>query len=117
MNRRKRRPLRDYIFALLILILLGYVVYLTYDIFHKEEIARRTASQEKQKLDELNDRYATLEKNLEDLDTERGQEASYRDQFGVALPGEEVIIVVSAPPEAPQSGLSWWRRLLGRFGL
>lgn len=117
MNRRGRRPLKDYVFGVILLIILGYLVYNVYDIFRKEEIARRTANETRQEMAELDERHATLQKNLNDLDTERGREASYREQFGVARPGEEVIIVVAEDAEAPQTGLTWWRKFLGWFGL
>lgn len=117
MPRAKRRPLKDYLIAVALVILLGYLLYLVFDILRKEEIARRAAAQAIAKMEELDERHATLERNLRDLETERGREASYREQFGVARPGEEVIIVVAPSEEVPQTGLSWWRKFLGWFGL
>jgi len=117
MPRGKRRPLRDYLIGVALIVLLGYLLFLVADIFRKEEIARETAKEAAREMVELDERYATLERNLDDLGTERGREASYRDQFGVARPGEEVIIVVTPSSEVPQSGLTWWRKLLGWFGL
>lgn len=65
----------------------------------------------------LTEREATLRENLEDLATERGQEASYRETYGVARPGEEVIIVVPAGDGEEMGELPWWRSFLGFFGL
>ena len=98
-------------------VLLLWLLWLLVDIIRKEEIARSAAHKAKEDLEHLEERRATLEQNLEDLETVRGQEASYREHFGVARPGEEVIIVVAPPEEAPQSGLSWWRKFMGWFGL
>lgn len=117
MSTSKRRPLKDYVIAGALIILLTYLLINVLDIFRKEEIARETAKESKQELEELQARRKTLESNLASLDTERGREESYREQFGVALPGEEVIIVVAEEEEEPQTGLTWWRKFLGFFGL
>lgn len=117
MKRTSRRPLRDYLIGAVLLVVLSYLILLIADIYRKEEIARKTASDAKQEVAELEERQAVLTENLRDLETERGREAAYRDQYGVALPGEEVIIVVSPEEETPQTGLSWWRKFLGYFGL
>jgi cell division protein FtsB len=117
MRTTKRRPLKDYLIAGALIILLTYLLINVLDIYRKEEIARETARESKQELEDLQVRRNTLESNLASLETKRGQEESYREQFGVALPGEEVIIVVAEEEEEPQTGLSWWRKLLGFFGL
>jgi cell division protein FtsB len=117
MNRKKRRPAHEYLFIGLLAILFVWLVYALFGIVGKEERARKTAGEAKEELEALAERHATLERNLADLETPRGLEASYREQFGVARPGEEVIIVVTPPQEEPQSGLSWWRRWLGYVGL
>lgn len=107
----------EYAAVLLLIILLGWLVYALVGIVGKEERARRSSEEAKKELEALGERHATLERNLEELETSRGLEAAYRDQFGVARPGEEVIIVVSPPEEEPQGELPWWREFLGRFGL
>jgi hypothetical protein len=58
-----------------------------------------------------------LKENLTELSTERGHEASLRQTFGVAKPGEEVIIVVPEkdPPLPPP--MPWWKRALNFFGI
>ncbi len=117
MNRKKRRPPQEYLAALGLLLILGWLTYLLIDIVGKEERARHAAEEAKEELQALGERHGTLERNLDDLDTSRGLESAYRDQFGVARPGEEVIIVVSPEEETPQGGLSWWRKFLGWFGL
>lgn len=117
MHRKKKRPLKDYLLAAGLVLLLLWLLWLLVDIVRKEEIARGAAADAKEELRHLEERRTTLTQNLDELDTSRGQEASYREHFGVARPGEEVIIVVAQEVEAPQSGLSWWRKLLGWFGL
>jgi cell division protein FtsB len=117
MNRRKRRPLRDYLIAGVLMLVLGWLTWLLVGIVGKEEIARHAAADAAAQLKELDQRHSTMEENLNDLATPRGQEASYRDHFGVAKPGEEVIIVVPAEKTVAEAPLPWWRKFLGQFGL
>lgn len=117
MNRKKRRSAREYAFIILLGLLAGWLVFSIVGIVGKEERARHSAKDAQADLEALAERHATLERNLADLETSRGLEASYREQFGVARPGEEVIIVVTPPEEEPQGILPWWRSFLGRFGL
>lgn len=117
MRHAKRRPLKDYLIAGLLVVVLASLIVNVFDIFRKEEIARKTAQDAKQELADLEVREETLAENLSDLHTKRGREEAYREQFGVALPGEEVIIVVAEDEEEPQKGLTWWRKFLGFFGL
>ncbi|MBU2329896.1 hypothetical protein KKG57_00315, partial [Patescibacteria group bacterium] len=60
----------------------------------------------------LTERQAILQENINELSTERGHEATLRQTYGVARPGEEVIIVVP-PKEVPiQEELKWHQKLL-----
>ena len=86
-------------------------------IIKKEEIARHAVNETRQELASLTVREKTLQKNIEDLNTARGQEASIRETYGVARAGEEVIIVVEPPEEAPLQELSFWSKFLGWFGM
>lgn len=102
--------------ALLILVLL-WLAYQVYNIALKEEIARQAASDAKRELAHLEERKETLEENLANLGTERGQEATLRETFGVARPGEEVIIVVPDAEGGEGGKLPWWRQIFSWFGL
>lgn len=117
MSRRKRRPFREYAIIAALVVALLWLAWLVWGILIKEERARLAAEGARHELAALTEREATLRKNLEDLGTERGQEASLRETYGVARPGEEVIIVVP-PGEGEDLGeLPWWRKALGWFGL
>jgi cell division protein FtsB len=117
MVRLKRRPLRDYLIAGVLLLVFIWLTYSVVGIVRKEERARHAAREAEEQLEELKERHDTLTENLEDLTTERGKEASYREHFGVARPGEEVIIVVAPPSEVAAEALPWWRKVMGWFGL
>ena len=117
MMRRKKRPAREYVIAGILVVALLWLSTMLVGIFRKEEIARHSANEAREELAILEEREATLSKNVADLQTERGQEASIRETYGVARPGEEVIIVVEREEEEPLTELSWWSRFLGFMGL
>jgi cell division protein FtsB len=112
--RRTKNPwsYRDMVVAGLLVIGTVWFGYLTWGIFAKEERARRDVDDTKAELASLDARQQTLQADLTELNTPRGQEAALRDTMGVAKPGEGVIIVV---PEAPATStpidLPWWRRM------
>jgi cell division protein FtsB len=100
------------------LLVLGIVWFgfLTWGIFAKEERARHDVADARGQLASLEEREATLQADLDELNTSRGQEAALRDTLGVAKPGENVIIVV--PPAAATSSTTtrpWWRAVLDWF--
>jgi cell division protein FtsB len=102
--------------ALLILVLI-WLIFQVYNIARKEEIARQAAHDAKRELELLEERKETLEENLAELETDRGQEATLRETYGVARPGEEVIIVVPDAGNEEKEGLPWWRQVFSWFGL
>lgn len=92
------------------------LAYAVWGIARKEEIARKAVEERKAELAVLKERKAVYEANVAELSTDRGQEATLRQNHGVARAGEEVIIVV--PPEEKTLGpkIPWYRRVLGFFG-
>lgn len=93
-----------------------WFAYLIWGIIPKEERARSEVHETKAELASLEERERTLRANLHDLDTPRGKETVMRDTKGVALPGEEVIVVVEQEPvAAPMQPLPWWRKVLRWF--
>lgn len=116
-RRVSRRRLSEYVIAGLLAILVVWLLWLLIGIIRKEEIARHAVADTKAELASLEERQATLKQNLAELDTERGQEATFRDTYGVAKPGEGVIIVVPPKDATTTPNLPWWRRWLGKVGL
>lgn len=117
LRRRNRRPAKDYVIAGVLIIVILWLSVMLFNIFQKEEIARHAADDARRELAALQIREETLAANVADLDTDRGQEAALRETYGVARPGEEVIIVVEPPAEKPLEELPWWNTVLGWFGL
>lgn len=113
MMRRKKVTTREYLIAGGLILLLLWLLFLFWGIFRKEEVARHAAEDSKRQLAALTAREETLRQNIADLNTERGQEASIRETYGVARAGEEVIIVVPADEGEVVPKGNWWDRLFG----
>lgn len=111
----KRRPLtlREVIVVVLLSIGLVWLVYLNVGIYRKERVAAAAAHGTAAQLTSLQTREKMLQQNVNELSTDRGQEAVLRDTYGVAKPGENVIIVV--PPTAASSTApqSFWQKWFG----
>jgi cell division protein FtsB len=69
----------------------GYSAYVRFDIAMEMLDRRQLAEQEAAALETRKD---TLEEKVEYLSSERGLEAEMRRQFDVALPGEQVVVIV-----------------------
>lgn len=117
MPRRRSVPVREYLIAGGLVLLILWFLFLIFGIARKEEIARNAVKDTQAQLAVLDERKAVLTQNLNDLSTDRGQEAVLRQTYGVAKPGEEVIIVVPPKVQPPPPPLPWWKKALGWFGL
>jgi cell division protein FtsB len=109
--------MKEYVIAGALAVLVLWLAWLLLGIIQKEEIARRAVTDTKAELATLNSRQTTLKQNLAELDTQRGQEATLRENYGVAKPGESVIIVVPPKEAVVAPKLPWWRKFLGWFHL
>ncbi len=116
-RRRRQRNIGEYVVAGLLALLVLWLLWLFFGIVRKEEIARHAVRDTKAELASLNERKEVLKQSIAELSTERGQEASLRQTYGVAKPGEGVIIVVPPKEATTTPKLPWWRAFLGRFGL
>ena len=109
--------MREYIIAALLALVIIWLLSRIWSIARKEEIARQIVNETETELASLKEREEVLKGNIAELSTERGQEASLRQTFGVARPGEEVIIVVPEKNLPPPPELPWWQKVLGFFGI
>ena len=98
-----------------LLLVIFWLLSLIWGLAGKAQIAVSEANDAKRQYQALEERKATLEENLATLATARGEDAAIRTTFGVARPGEEVIVIV--PPVAATAAppLSWWQKLLSWF--
>lgn len=81
--------------ALLILFLiLVLFVYNMVDLIEKERNTSRNKAVQLNKLEELKSRESSLIRDIDKLKSDDGVEASIRDKFQVAKPGEKAVIII-----------------------
>ncbi|HEX2792379.1 MAG TPA: hypothetical protein VHO23_01515 [Candidatus Paceibacterota bacterium] len=115
-RRPTKKRMKEYVIAAALSLAVIWLLWLIWGIARKEEIARQAVKNTQIELAELKDRKAVLEANMAELATDRGQEATLRQTYNVALPGEEVVIVVPPKKEPEPVVLPWYKKVLGFFG-
>jgi cell division protein FtsB len=105
--------LKEYIFLGFLSVGLVWLIMLNVKIFPKEEIARHAAQNTARQLASLQARQTLLQKNITELSTPRGEEATMRETFGVARPGEGVIIVVPPKVATTTPPITFWQKWFG----
>ena len=113
-GKRAKQWRQGFLIGLLLLVAIWLGV-LIFELAGKAHIAVKEAHEAKWQYEELQARKQTLESDLETLATSRGQDAAIRRAFGVARPGEEVIVVVPPSGDSATSTNPWWKRILGWF--
>ncbi|MDQ1299467.1 MAG: hypothetical protein QG636_135 [Patescibacteria group bacterium] len=116
-KRQHAKRVGEYLLASGLSVLFLVLLWAVWGIARKEEIARSAVDDRKSELAVLSERKAVFEDNLAELSTERGQEATLRQNHGVARAGEEVIIVVPPKEDELDPYMPWYKRLLGWFGI
>lgn len=116
-KRHHAKRVGEYVLAAGLSVLFLVLLWAVWGIARKEEIARSAVDDRKAELAVLQERKAVFEQNLAELSTERGQEATLRQNHGVARAGEEIIIVVPPKEDELDPHMPWYKRLLGWFGI
>lgn len=98
-----------------LLLVIFWLVSLIWGLAGKTHIAVSQANDVKRQYQELEARKTSLEANLAALATPRGEDAAIRTSFGVARPGEEVIVVVPPTAATATAPLTWWQKVLRWF--
>jgi len=106
----------QYVLAGFLACIVFVLIWAVFGIARKEEIARTAVDARKAELTVLEERKAVFEGNMNELSTGRGQEATLRQNHGVAKAGEEVIIVVPPKEDGLDPHIPWYTRALGWFG-
>jgi cell division protein FtsB len=119
MARKKasRWGVKEYVVAGMLSVLLVWLISLNVGIAGKEEIARKAAHDTQSQLASLKARQTTLQDSINELSTPRGQEATVRETFGVAKPGEGEIVVVPPKVATTTPPVSFWHKWFGWAGL
>lgn len=88
---------------------------LIWGLASKAQIAVNEAAEVRQQYEVLEARRGKLQANVVALQTELGKDAAIRTAFGVARPGEEVIVVVPPALATTTPERSWWQKVLDWF--
>ena len=97
-----------------LLLAIFWLLSLIFGLAGKAQIAITQANDVRGQYQSLEARKVSLEANLAALATVRGQDSAIRTAFGVARPGEEVIVVVPPTADVPANP-SWWQKILSWF--
>lgn len=84
-------------------------------LVEKASVAVSEAHQAQARYKALEERKAALVASLATLNTVRGKDEAIRTAFGVARPGEEVIVVVPPPVATSTPLVPWWQKVLQWF--
>jgi cell division protein FtsB len=109
-KKAKKFTPKEYVIIGLLSILLLWLISLNESIFIKEEIARKAVQEAQKQLSDLKTRESTLQQNINELSTERGQEQTVRETFGVAKPGEDEIIVIPPNVATTTPPKTFWQK-------
>lgn len=109
------KQLRQGVTIGILLLAAFWLASLIWGLFGKARVAVSEAQEARLQYEALQERKGALELNLAALDTPRGQDAAIRTAFGVARPGEEVIVVVPPATATPTTTQPWWQKLLSWF--
>jgi|ERR1035437_1548487 cell division protein FtsB len=105
---------RGFLIGILLLVAF-WLASLIWGLAGKIHIAVTEANDAKRQYQALADRKTALEANLAAIKTVRGEDAAVRTAFGVARPGEEVIVVVPPATTTEVAPLTWWQKILSWF--
>jgi len=111
----RAKQLRRGILIGILLLVAFWLISIIWGLIGKAQVAVSQANEAKAQYQILEDRKAMLKANLSALGTARGQDAAIRTSFGVAKPGEEVMVVVPSTTSAPTTTPSWWQFILDWF--
>lgn len=111
----RAKQLRQGIVIGVLLLVIFWLASLIWGLAGKARVAVSQANSAKLQYQALESRRSTLEANLAALATDRGKDAAMRATFGVARPGEEVIVVVPPATATPTTTPSWWQKILSWF--
>ncbi|MEK7554262.1 MAG: hypothetical protein AAB517_02745 [Patescibacteria group bacterium] len=111
----RAKELRQGIIVSILLLITFWLSSLIWGLAGKARVAVDEAHNVERQYGQIEERKRNLERDLAALNTARGQDAAIRTAFGVARPGEEVIVVVPPTPATTTPELSWWQKILSWF--
>ncbi len=123
MDFHEKRKIKRLLYSKVTLIILALlVIWLSFNVFSmykKERDTRLRRIEQREVLDELEGREASLKEEIERLSTERGIEQEVRSKFEVGKEGEEVVIIVDNPDDEDvnkkEIEKTFWQKIFSWF--
>ncbi|HQU08133.1 MAG: hypothetical protein B7X04_04055 [Parcubacteria group bacterium 21-54-25] len=113
-----QHPVRQGVTIAVLVLVIFWLGSLIWGLAGKAQFAWSTARETQSEAAALRAREEILKANIATLNTPRGKEAAIRTAFGVARPGEQVIIVVPPQPATSTATTTpWWQHVFGWVGL
>ena len=118
-KKRLRNLLYSPLTLIILVILILFFIHATWNVYKKERDSAANALEAQQQLVRIQERNTVLTENIAKLSTDEGVEEEIRQQFGVAKPGEHMLIIVGPPgattSAAATSTRSWWQKVVSWF--
>lgn len=108
-------PLRQGLSLGLLALVVVWLSVSIWGLLGKARIAMSEAREVEQQYVNIQARKASLQASVDALSTEYGRDAAIRTAFGVARPGEEVIVVVPPKEATTTPEPTLWQRVLNWF--
>ena len=116
---QKRDPLRllgKRLLLAVLFVLIAVAISGVWNAYRKEQESQLLRTEAEVQLADLTSRKAQLEADIAKLKTDRGMEATLREQYLLAKSGENLIIIVDpqtpAPVQATSSVRDWFKKTL-----
>jgi len=116
-----KKRLRRFVASPLVLAGIGVFIVIagwnTWDMYQKWRLSEDALEKTRTSYENLEKREAFLDSKIDNLSTESGVEAEVRERFGVAKPGEGVIVVLTEEEEQQfiEEEEGWWAKVKGWF--
>ncbi len=116
-RQRRRKVLSSNITIIVLLVVIGVFSKEVWDIYTKERHARESLNHAAARYADLSERKDFLDAEITMLEDEEGVEWKLRERFGIAKPGERVIVLVDeeATTTVQEHTESFWDTVWGWF--
>lgn len=107
--------------TLILLVVLGFLVSGTLDIYEKANQSEKQLDLAAARLAKLEEQQISLENKIETLQSEVGIEEQIRSRFYLAKEGERAVFIIDQEPETepeqdPRGLRGFWRKTVDFFG-
>src|SRR4051812_32947497 len=111
---RARRMLYSLPSIIILLIIAFFMAKAAYHVYTKDKESAELTDSLKEKITSLSGREATIEADIERLNTDEGKVEEIKRKFNVASPGEHIAVVTDArekPATTTDESRPWYKRI------